>query len=220
MITRFSELKIEDMVFSPIADSVYIPSQKLSWIEKNDKSNVIIQTPEMYTETYGIPQENCFFTNDKSRCFYKMPFCHERRQYDDINYDEIQKFYDKLKEIDLFCSSDDFKKKVLNAKNVNNYEYQPIIRENLIEIVEDEEDDTNEINVKDRDKIIYKPPYTKLKIDVDYATNTPKIRLFDKSDGRRELVETKSLKDITNHMRYMTKHKFIIHISKLYCMKN
>ena len=49
------------------------------------------------------PAKVHFYLTDKSRTFYKLPFCHDRAKYsDEINYNDIKDFYNKLKEIDIF----------------------------------------------------------------------------------------------------------------------
>ena len=50
-------------------------------------------------------------------------------------------------------------------KNINNYEYQPIVREVVVEEeVVDDEPDTSKIT-----KQVYKQPYIKLKIDLEFS---------------------------------------------------
>ena len=150
MAIKYSEINTDDILFTPLQDYVYIPSQRISWIHKSDTSKLIIQTPKIVAETYSIsPKEGNYFTTDKSRSFYKMPLCHERKQYvDEVDYNEIEEFYKKLKELDTYFTSTEFKKNMYGDKNLGKYEYQPIVRE------EDQEDDQP-----------YRPPYIKLKID-------------------------------------------------------
>jgi hypothetical protein len=108
-----------------------------------------------------MPKEGSYFTTDKSRAFYKLPLCHERKQYvDEVDYKEIEEFYKKMKELDTYFTSTEFKKKMFGDKSLGKYEYQPIVRE------EDQEDDQP-----------YRPPYIKLKMDIDFATNWPSIKL-------------------------------------------
>ena len=78
--TRFQLLNIEDIAVGPLQESLYIPSQRISWISSNTtNSRLLVQSPEFITETYGIPREGTFYTTDKSRSFFKMPLCHERK---------------------------------------------------------------------------------------------------------------------------------------------
>ena len=80
MVINFTELNIKDIVFSPLQDNVYIPSQHTSWINRADGSKLLVQTPKFITETYGIPRDGVFYTTDKPRSFYKLPLCHDRNR--------------------------------------------------------------------------------------------------------------------------------------------
>ena len=93
-------------------------------------------------------------------------------------------------------------------KNINKYEYQPIVR-------------TPEINECDDGEYAsaYKPPYIKLKIDIDNTTDRPRIRLYNKSENGREVVAIDKFKDITDHMKYLTKVRFVAIIHRLCVMK-
>lgn len=206
MTTKFTELDISSITFGPLQDSVYIPSQKISWITNStNNARLLIQSPEIITETYGIPQEGAFYTTDKSRAFYKLPFCHERQKYgNEIDYEQIEQFYKVLKSIDDYCGSDEFKAKIFGEKNIGKHEYQPLVR-----VIEEEDAETN----------AYRPPYIKIKIDLDFNSGKPTCRVFDKSNGEKKEIAVESLKDLTEHMRFLTKHRFVIHVQRLYSMK-
>ena len=60
MAINFTEIDIKDIVFSPLQDNVYIPSQRISWTSKADNSKLLVQTPKLITETYGIPRDGVF----------------------------------------------------------------------------------------------------------------------------------------------------------------
>ena len=202
MAIKYTEINTEDIVCAQLQEYAFIPSQRISWINKSDKSKLLIQTPKMVSEAYGIPKEGNYFTTDKSRSFYKLPFCHERKQYaDEVDYNEIEEFYKKMKELDTYFASTEFKKKLFGDKNLNKYEYQPIVRE------DDQEEEQ-----------LYRPPYIKLKIDLNFATNCPVINLYNKVDGVRNFVSVEKLNDITDHLKYLTKVRFIINIDRLYLM--
>ena len=94
MAIKHAEINTEDILCAQLQEYAFIPSQRISWINKSDKSKLLIQTPKMVTEAYGIPREGNYFTTDKSRSFYKMSLCHERKQYtDEVDYNEIEEFY-------------------------------------------------------------------------------------------------------------------------------
>ena len=57
MAMKYTEINTEDIQFTQLQDYVYIPSHSISGINKSDKSKLIIQTPKIVGETYGIPRE-------------------------------------------------------------------------------------------------------------------------------------------------------------------
>ena len=52
-------------------------------------------------------------------------------------------------------------------------------------------------------------------------SETPLFRLLDKKDdgGTTQEIPLNSFSDVTKHMRYMTKHRMVIDVQKLYAMK-
>ena len=119
MAIKYTEINLDDIMFSQLQDNTYIPSQRISWISKSDKSKLIIQTPKVITETYGIPREGGYYTTDKSRAFYKLPLCHERKQnIDEVDYNDVEEFYKKMKELDMYFASTEFKKKIFGDNKI------------------------------------------------------------------------------------------------------
>ena len=78
------------------------------------------------------------------------------------------------------------------------------------------EEDLNDV---ERQSVTCKPPYIKLKIDIDTATCLPNIRLYDRVEDVCIVIIIEKLKDLTDHMRYLSKVRFNITIHKLYLMK-
>ena len=66
---------------------------------------------------------------------------------------------------------------------------------------------------------MHNPPFIKLKIDLDNVTECPNLKLFNKPENGREVIAIDKFKDITDHMRYLTKVRFVIVIHRLYVMK-
>ena len=210
MVIKSSDLEVKNMVFSKLEDHSYITSQKISLISYNGEGRKLLcQTPEFLTETYGIPREGPFYTTARSRAFYKLPFCHDRHQYpEQVDYTLIEGLYNKFREIDKHCDTDEFRLQMFGDKQAAKYTYQPLIRDG--ETIEDEAATATGY---------YRPPYTKVKLDLMRDTDEPCFRLWEKTqDGRKEIA-LKSFNDILKHMRFMTKHRIIIHFSKLYAMK-
>ena len=88
---KISQLEVSNIRFGKLEDNLRTPSQKIAFISyERDRTPLNAITPEFITETYGIPREGPFYQTVKSRAFYKLPFCHERKQYpEDIDYDSV-----------------------------------------------------------------------------------------------------------------------------------
>ena len=137
---------------------------------------------------------------------------------DEMDYTAVEKFYNKLLEIDSYFGSEDFRVKLFVDKMANKYEYQPIVRHPEKDVDEEEVDDKSSTKaVRD----YYRPPYTKGKLMLSNSeTELPLFRLIDKkNDGTKEEILLSSFSDVTAHTRYMTKHRMITEVQKLYAMK-
>ena len=216
MVIKANELEVENILFGKLEDSSLRTSQKLAFINyKEPKSQLLVKTPEFISETYGIPREGPFYTSPKSRAFYKLPFCHERQQYaEDIDYQQIKRFYEKLQEIDRRCDTESFRVQMFGEKLAKKYEYQPLIRTPETAAVENEEEEP-----VIESKLYYRPPFTKVKLDLVHDTEEPTFRIVDRSDEAKHEVVLRSFSDVLQHMRYLSRHRMIIHFSKMYAMK-
>ena len=213
VIIKADQLEVQNIQFGKLEDNALVKSQKLAFISyKEQKERLLVRTPQFITETYGIPREGPFYTTAKSRAFYKIPFCHDRHMYEgEVDYDQMELFYNKLREIDKHCDTDEFRVQMFGEKLANKYEYQPLVRT-------PEVDDNDQ--PKEEGNKYYRPPYTKVKLDLSYGTDTPNFKLFDNSSGEgRKEVDLKSFDDVLRHLRFLTKHQMVIHFSKLYAMK-
>ena len=85
------------------------------------------------------------------------------------------------------------------------YRYSPLVRE----ASNDEEDQVASAS--------YKPPYTKLKIPLDYRTQKPLVNIRDGLTKDTKDVDT--IDDCAQYLGYMSKVRFIIHFNKFYLMK-
>ena len=63
--------------------------------------------------------------------------------------------------------------------------------------------------------------YLKLKIDVDYNTKAPKVVIFDRDDNSstRNRVEPTQVDELHNHIKYLSKVRFIVAINRVYALK-
>ena len=108
--------------------------------------------------------------------------------------------------------TDAFRVQTFREKLASKYDYQPLARH-------PEEDETDQQQGEGNGKY-YRPPYTKVKLDLSYGTEKPTFKLYDISSGEgRKEVELNSFEDVVKHMSVLTKHRMVIHFSKLYAMK-
>lgn len=224
-VIKYNNLDVSKIIFNKLEDNPRVKSQKVGYIrykssDDSDEISLKIQSPEIDAEAYGIPREGPYYPDAKSRSFYKFPFCHERKKFEDtVNYDAIEQFYNKLIEIDEYCNTDEFRKIHFGEKNCNKFSYQPLVR-----IPENDEDEQQILNKNGEP--LYRPPYTKIKLDLEYSsdpdnqTNKPTFSIFEKDkDGKRTKIELNTFDDVINIIRYRSKLRFIISFSKLYAMK-
>ena len=216
MITKASNTDVNLFQVGCLEDSSSVSSQRVAWINyATDSSKLNIQTPTFLTEIYGIPRAGPCYQNDKQRAFYKLPFCHARALYtDQVDYLEVEKFYNKMLEMDQYFGSEEMKLQLFGDKLSSKYEYQPIVRH-----PEAEEDVVEETwSIK---KSPYRPPYAKIKLGLsNNDEETPLFRLAEKKeDGTKEEIHLNSFGEVTKHMRYLTKHRMILEVQKVYAMK-
>mgnify|MGYP007032615030 CR=1 FL=1 len=165
MATKATDIDLTLFQIGRLEDSSTVSSQKIAWINyETNKKKLHIQTPVFVTETYGIPREGTYYQTDKSRAFYKLAFCHERAKHtDEVDYCDMEKFYNKLAELDGYFGSDEFKLRLFGDKMASKYEYQPIVRHPE----RDEEEDVNDMSSTKAVKEYYRPPYAKIKLPLN-----------------------------------------------------
>ena len=59
-----------------------------------------------------------------------------------------------------------------------------------------------------------------MKIDLGFESGRPTCKVIDKSNGNRDTIKLNSFKDLTDHIKLMSKHRMALHINRLYSMKN
>ena len=117
-LISFTDLNIENIDFTQLKDSPYIPTQQIAFINHKITNNkIFFQSPYVITECYGLPPKDSPFHPPELRAFYKFPFCHGRKKYnDDLNYDKIEAFYNKIKELDEYFGSEELKDTFFGVK--------------------------------------------------------------------------------------------------------
>ena len=90
MPVKINSVDVSKIAVSKVEDNLLIKSQKQALLTY-DNDSFVIQTPQFIVESYGIPQHSTYYTTAKSRAFFKMPFCHDRRKYEDgIDYNAVK----------------------------------------------------------------------------------------------------------------------------------
>ena len=203
---KFRQIEVSSIRFGKLEDNTRTPSHNIAFIYyPDDRMRLNTITPEFITETHGIPREGPYYQTDWSRAFFKILFCHEFKRHEgEIYYEEIEACYNKLREMDDFFGSKEIRLQLFGEKSADKYEYQPIMR-----AVVDLEDTEN----------YFRPPYTKLKLELAYDDDSPCFKVFDKKDGVRTEVALNEYKEALQNIRYTTKHCMVINFSKLYAMK-
>ena len=76
MATKATDVDVNLFQVGRLEDSGTVSSQKIAWINYDtNKMKLHIQTPVFVAETYGIPRQGQYYQTDKSRAFFKLPFC-------------------------------------------------------------------------------------------------------------------------------------------------
>jgi len=221
-VVKFDQLDIRKIIFEQLKDSTVVTSQKIGYIkyktDDEEEASLKVQSPTIDFETYGIPRDGPYYPDDKSRSFFKFPFCHDRKLNPAIDYDKIEMFYQKLVEIDEHCNSDEFRKMMFGEKQYNKYQYVPLVRMQEV-------DDDDELKRDKNGEPYYSPPYTKIKFFTDSDSEDSKypkypVKLFERVNGSRNQIMFSSFDDFVKQIKYRSKLRFIISFGKLYAMKN
>merc|ERR1711988_81657 len=88
-------------------------------------------------------------------------------------------------------------------------------------------DDSDEENDEKEEKIV-RPDFMKCKIPLSYLDEDVVVDVYRKNkedteefdaDGKYTKMEVKSLAELKSHIVYMRKHKFVLHLSKIWASK-
>ena len=199
-------------------DNDRIPSQKLSYVRYKNKgrsSSLYMKTPRIQMTSGGIPKEGPYYDTELKRAKgFKIIF--------NQSNDDEKKFYDKMKELDKYFSSDDFRINTLGwtEKVSQTFDYVPIVRKPQ----EKDDDDEDETPVQNKKKYPSSTlEYMKAFFELEYQTNRPLVKIFHKQDND----EPKLVDDFCNlddvrqkYMVFMGYYKYVLMPNKLYATKN
>jgi hypothetical protein len=224
----WNKVLIENFDITKPEDNERIPAQKLSYIRYKNKGRsgqLYMKTPRIHMTSGGIPQEGPFYPNDQKRAKgFKIPFTKETTEEAD--------FYTKMKELDEYFSSEEFKRDVLgwSDKTAATYDYVPIVRtpqemDDDDDEEEDEEEDEEKAKAKKalkekREKMGPRPDYMKPFFELEYQTNKVLVKILHKSGEEKIPVEDVNVLD--DALKYITWNgfaKYILTPNKLYATK-
>ncbi len=188
MATKATDTDLTLFQIGRLEDSPTVSSQKIAWINyEANKRKLHIQTPVFVTECYGIHKQGTYCQTDKARAFYKLPFCHARAlRSDEVDYCAMEKFYNKLVEVDSYFSSEEFKLSLFGDRTASKYEHQPIVRPPEKNIDEGEVDDQTSVRTI---REYYRTPYAKAKLMLSNSENEHHCSIFltRRRTGRRRI---------------------------------
>jgi len=212
---KYSDVDVSRLSFTDFEENARSKGQKIAYVRYDDpkqgESTLIMQTPWITLDTYGIPREGEYYKDEGSRSFIKVPL-----SLDDPN---VKVLHDKMVELDGILADEDKKAEIFgSAKAGKSYQYQPIIR---VPVTEEIVDDSDDSGGEDAEKPKYaRPPYMKTKFHLDFESGNMKTKLFKKNpDGKREEVMVQSLKDVEKHVTFRSKVRLILMPNKLWGLK-
>lgn len=232
-IVPFNQINNSCISFTDLADNDRVPSQKIGYVRYKDSSGDLqfdIQTPKLLLDNGGIPDSNGpYYTTNKQRAFLKLPLDpnsevelkEETAEEKEKRLAELAEFKDALKRLDKFIIS---QQKNIFGKNEKKYTYQPIVRE--AQVVEDDSDSDSDNG--ETTPPVKRPDYMKCKIPLEWETENVQVELYRKnkkgteeyeSDGSRTKIEVSTLDDLRKHVAYMRKGRYVMHVSKIWAMK-
>ena len=229
----YNKVELERIQLSELNENDRIPSQKIAYIRYDDpkkgENQFDIQTPEFLLDNYGIPDgDGPFYPTVKSRAFVKLPLDinenveNETSEEREERKTKLAAYKEFLINLDKFFESK--KDDIFGKKNSKKYEYQPIVRQ--AKVMDDDDDDDSE---EGEPKVeIKKPDYMKTKVPLNYGSDNIETDIYRKNkegseefktDGKYTKLEIEGLDDMRNHVKYMRKMKFVMHLSKLWASK-
>lgn len=203
--TKFQDFEPEALDLTPFQDNERSKGQNIAYPRyQDDGAPLMLQGPWIKMNTYGVPRAGEYYKTDNDRAFIKIPL--------DTTNEEINEFYQKLKQIDDKFNSKEFKTKMFSSK-ASKYKYVPIVREP----VEDEEmDDENK-------KKYPRPPYMKVKLDTTYPDAKVKTQVYTSimKDGKREREKqtVSTVDEFASVVRFLSTIRPIVRPVKGWCEK-
>jgi len=228
-VTSCTNVNWNNLEITELASNDRIPSQELAYARYNE-NQLYIQSPEMVLDNYGIPDgDGPFYQTVKQQAHLKLPLDinpnveNETEEERNSRKKKLSTFKQKLIELDELMESDEMKDKLF-GKSKKKYTYTKIVRTPVVQVDSDDSDEEND----DKEEKVVRPDFMKCKIPLSYPDEEVIVDVYRKNkedteefeaDGKYSKMELKTLSELKSHIVYMRKHKFVIHLSKIWASK-
>jgi len=175
---------------------------------------LLLQTPQIELNTYGIPKKGDYYSDDKQRSFIKVPL--------DQDNSDCKLFHDKLVELDALLDSDEMRVKIFGSiKKSKGYKYQSIIREPVVQTIEEnsDSDDDNDNSQATSGTSYPRPPYLKAKMNLDYESGNVTTNVYKLVDGSRTQCKVSTLETVEQLVTFRSTIRMVLMPNKLWALK-
>lgn len=176
----------------------------------NIKKNFIVRTQPIKLVQYGIPLMNektkKWIKSDKDREYIRIPYNPE-----DPN---SVSFFNMLEEIDKRTL--ELQPTIFGTKS-SQYKYIPLVKEPSE--FEENEDDTQEHQVRNKQPTEPRMKFCKVKIDTDYNDDRRVVTAVFADGNKDPVPDIKTISDMAEYVTWQSTVKFIIMVNKLWAEK-
>ena len=216
---KYSQFVPSRIQFTDLEENSRSKGQKISYVRYNDEKKgeqtLLLQSPHIELNTYGIPKKGDYYPDEKQRAFLKCPL--------DLDGDETKTFYEKLVELDKLLDSDEMRGQIFGSvKKSKGYKYQPIVRQSAQQTIDEnsDSDGEGEGDKSAQTKTSYpRPPYFKAKFNLDYETGNIKTKMYKSENGTRTKFNVTDLESVETLVTYRSKVRMVVMPNKLWALK-
>ena len=212
MTIKFNKFTPSMVNFTDLEENKRSKGQKIAYVRYGDKQP-FLQTPEIQLETYGIPRAGEYYKDDSQRSFIKVPLNEEFSS-------DVKTFKQKLVELDQIMDSDEMREKIFGSKkSAKGWEYQPLVRESMVQTIEDSDSDSDGEDAK-TSTAQFRPPYFKAKLKTNYESGNVETIVYKKENSDRTKVKVTTLTDLESLVTYRSTIRLVVMPNKLWAAKN
>jgi len=214
MTIKFNKFQPSMVNFTDLEENKRSKGQKIAYVRYGDKQP-FLQTPEIQLETYGIPRAGEYYKDDSQRSFIKVPL------NEDFSSD-VKTFKQSLVELDKIMDSDEMREKIFGSKkSAKGWEYQPLVRESMVQTIEDSDSDSDGDGEDAKSSTVqFRPSYFKAKLKTNYETGNIETVVYKKDNGDRSKEKVKTLTDLESLVTYRSTIRMVVMPNKLWAAKN